>query len=373
MTTAGHSLGSTQELVGRIYDAAVEPALWCEAIEAIAGAAGCRSGIFYEHDTGTRRSRPLGFHRLDPDFMREYERHYSALDPWNRRVAGWPAGLAAPTYALIRDEEFRRTEFYQDHLRHTGMFYGLGGMVVRSHGRFAVFGVQCAYRDGRFAPRTIRRVEGLMAHLARAYRMQAVLGRARRERETLKDVLHLVGQPVLIVEADGRLVFANRAAEDLLDRSDALMLDGGRLQSAHREDRRRLERALRFDPGGGAPPATVALRRRGAPRATPLVLRAVPLQREAGIPGPGRIALLIESAAPGGAADRLAEAFQLSPAEARLWTELSEGRTLAQVAEVHAVSVNTLRVQLASLFRKVGVHRQAELVRVALQLRRGGG
>jgi hypothetical protein len=38
---------------------------------------------------------------------------------------------------------------------------------------------------------------------------------------------------------------------------------------------------------------------------------------------------------------------------------------LADIAETNAVSVNTLRAQLLSLFRKLGVHRQADRVRMA--------
>jgi DNA-binding CsgD family transcriptional regulator len=66
--------------------------------------------------------------------------------------------------------------------------------------------------------------------------------------------------------------------------------------------------------------------------------------------------------------EKLAELYDLTPAEARLWANLAAGATLAEIAERHRVSVNTLRVQLGSLFQKVGVHRQADLVRRALEI-----
>jgi len=370
---ATHRVAET--LVGCIYDAAVDPVLWSDAIGRIVEATHCRSGVLYEHDMATQQSRPLGFHRFDDTFMRDYECHYAALDPWNRRALAWPVGVVAPTYALIADDEFRRSEFYQDHLRLTGLFYGLGGVVERAGGRMAVFGVQCAYEDGRFSPEATALVGRLMPHIGRAYRMQTVLGRARRERETLADVLHLLEKPVLIVEPDGRLVFANHAAENLLDGADGLTLARGRIVAVHREDRAALAAALRpIDPNRA--PAAFALRRpplqnERHPR-PPLVVLAVPLPHGTSARG-GRIALLVETRdhRPHGCGD-LTAAFHLSAAEARLWSALADGATLAEIAAETAVSVNTLRVQLAALFRKVGVHRQADLVRLALEFRETG-
>jgi len=373
---ATHRVAET--LVGCIYDAAVDPVLWSDAIGRIVEATHCRSGVLYEHDMATQQSRPLGFHRFDDTFMRDYECHYAALDPWNRRARAWPVGVVAPTYALISDDEFRRSEFYQDHLRLTGLFYGLGGVVERAGGRMAVFGVQCAYEDGRFSPEATALIGRLMPHIGRAYRMQTVLGRARRDRETLEDVLHLLEKPVLIVEPDGRLVFANHAAENLLESADGLALARGRIAAAHRDDRAALTCALRPANPDDAPSA-IALRRRTPqnerhPR-PPLVVIAVPLPQGAVAGGrSGRIALLVETRdhRPHGLGD-LTAAFHLSAAETRLWSALVDGATLAEIAAETEVSVNTLRVQLAALFRKVGVHRQADLVRLALEFQTASG
>ena len=88
----------------------------------------------------------------------------------------------------------------------------------------------------------------------------------------------------------------------------------------------------------------------------------------------GRVALLLESAAPRPLPiEQLAGMFELTQAEARLWSGLAAGATLAQIAAKQRTSVNTLRVQLGRLFAKVGVHRQADLVRRALELGRPGG
>ena len=56
--------------------------------------------------------------------------------------------------------------------------------------------------------------------------------------------------------------------------------------------------------------------------------------------------------------------FGLSPAESRLAASLMQGRKLADIARDSGVEVTTLRTQLSSILRKVGVERQVDLVRV---------
>jgi DNA-binding CsgD family transcriptional regulator len=359
---------AVEDLIGGIYDAAANPGLWAEAIGRIVDATGCRTGVLYEHDMATHQSQPLGFHRFNTEFMREYAAHYGALDPWNSRVMHWPVGIAAPTYALMPEDEFRRTEFYQDYLRHTGAFYGLGGLVERADGKIAVFGVQRGYEDGRFTEESVSLVGALMPHLKRAYRMHSAIGRAQRDRETFEETLRVVPQSVLIVDREARLVFANRAAERMLATGDGMRLVGGRLTAAHRDDQATF--AALFNPLGAleGTGAVAALRR--AQNRRPLLVQAVPLRIQGRWDPEGRVVLLIDlDPPPRPSSDRLAQLFGLTAAEARLWSDLASGATLAEISHRRKVSINTLRVQLARLFNKVGVHRQADLVRRAMELR----
>jgi DNA-binding NarL/FixJ family response regulator len=60
----------------------------------------------------------------------------------------------------------------------------------------------------------------------------------------------------------------------------------------------------------------------------------------------------------------LAEFFGLSPAESRLTGALLAGKTMREIAADSGVQITTVRTQLSSVPRKVGVSRQTELIRV---------
>ena len=60
--------------------------------------------------------------------------------------------------------------------------------------------------------------------------------------------------------------------------------------------------------------------------------------------------------------------FGLTPAETRLALLVGDGYALREIGEMIGVSSNTLKTQLASIFRKTGTSRQAQVVRLMLQL-----
>ena len=65
-------------------------------------------------------------------------------------------------------------------------------------------------------------------------------------------------------------------------------------------------------------------------------------------------------------APRVRRLFGLTDAEFRVMAALTLGQTVEQVAAAHGVRVSTVRAQVRSIFEKTGVHRQADLVRLAL-------
>jgi len=66
--------------------------------------------------------------------------------------------------------------------------------------------------------------------------------------------------------------------------------------------------------------------------------------------------------------DILAQALDLTPAEARLAALLARGLSIEAAAAELRVAQQTTRNQLKSIFAKTGVHRQSELVSLIAQL-----
>ena len=352
-------------IIDRIHDAALDPTQWSGVVADLAGLCGAHTGIIYEFDRVRGTPAVMGTLQIDPSRAQLYEQHYYTVDPWNRHAMSSQIGRVTLTHKFMRDADFQRSEFYQDYLRQSDIFYALGTTVERTPDHMAVFGVQCGHRKGPFSQEAADMVELIAPHLRQAYLTRRTLRTVTQMCATLTETLHLIASPVLIVDGDGRLQFANHAAETLLNAGDGLRLTRGSVTPSGREQvalfAETLANLARGLDGARAPAHDLAIQRPASDR--PLLLRFTMLPRG----DEPRIAIFVDLAA--GVArsiDRLQQALRLTKAEARLLEGLVAGESLAALSEKHRVSINTLRVHLSRLFQKTGTHRQAELVRFAL-------
>jgi DNA-binding CsgD family transcriptional regulator len=72
------------------------------------------------------------------------------------------------------------------------------------------------------------------------------------------------------------------------------------------------------------------------------------------------ITSMVPSTSP--AAPLLQALFDLTPAEARTASQITQGKSIEQISSTTGIAQNTIRTHLKSVFQKTGVQRQAELV-----------
>jgi DNA-binding CsgD family transcriptional regulator len=65
--------------------------------------------------------------------------------------------------------------------------------------------------------------------------------------------------------------------------------------------------------------------------------------------------------------------FGLTQAEARVATTIFEGLSMREASDALGVALNTVRFQLARVYEKTGVTRQAELVKMMMRLSSSAG
>jgi DNA-binding CsgD family transcriptional regulator len=169
----------------------------------------------------------------------------------------------------------------------------------------------------------------------------------------------------VLLDVLGRTIRLNAQAERHLGRG--LTLTHGHLGAQHRHENAALQRLLGSVLQAGPvhqsrAETAVAISR---PDGRPLIVHAAPIVGAArNIFQRAKAILMIvdpdEHQEP--AIPMLRQAFGLSPAEARLASEIGNGRDLKEIAVSHGVSEGTLRAQLKAIFAKTDTHRQAELV-----------
>jgi len=176
--------------------------------------------------------------------------------------------------------------------------------------------------------------------------------------------------PILILDAERRPLSANAAARDFLGAGGSAALDAGRLRFADPDVDRAF--AVRLDgfvkaasvaPADGASEACLVCRPRAAATGPMYVLlsKLAPLDSSAG--GCAVVVTFFESQRSQQSLDAtsVSRSLGLSAAEARVAVGIAAGDTPDGVARAHGVGLSTVRTQLKSIYRKLGVRRQAEL------------
>ena len=170
---------------------------------------------------------------------------------------------------------------------------------------------------------------------------------------------------IVLVEAGGKVLLANRTGEAVLAGDDALRIERGILRARDSGASRALADLLR---DGDAPMGGAVVIPRDDRR--PLTVMVTPLKSQSqrlGAPLATK-AVFISDPERGldTSEDLLTRLYDLTPTEARVTTLLAQGLSLEECGDELAIAVATVRSHLKSIFQKTDCRRQSELVRLLL-------
>jgi len=386
---------ATADVIGGIYDAALEPARWPDALGRMAAHAEAESAAAIVVDLSGAAVGFMAVAGADPRALDDYAARYARIDPWTAFLGSRPAGRAIASQTVMDDAAFERTEFYNDFLRRYGLFHAMGGFVVRSGSLAFLTGVLRSRARGSFQPAELARLKAVFPHLGRAARIHRQLAQAGGIAAGLTTALDRVPLAALLSDRTGRVVWMNQLAEALVRRGEGLRVRQGRLEAAVANGtttelrrliaaaaliglhtpRRRLagtgaaddgdDGAIDVNQAGGVlllprpwplKPLTVMV--------TPMSEPAQPVDIALDLPRPEALLLVSDpERAVQLPTDRLTHAFGLTAAEAKLAAALATGSSLTAYAETAQITIGTARWYLKQALAKTGAHRQSELVR----------
>jgi len=235
-------------------------------------------------------------------------------------------------------------------------------------------GLHRSFKADAFSADELRDLNRLYPHLSRALRIHKEFHRLRHRQQSIDAALSRVLMGLIILGPDGTALYSNPVADSLLKRHPGLVLNGGRPQAHFAHENRRLQAML--DDLALADPADIdrhdlALGLHHPERDQPLNVVLATLNAPYGEHADmarGNVALYLCDPASRFhfSLDTLHALYDLTPAEARVAMALTNGQTPKQIAESQGVVVDTVRSQLKSLYVKMGVNKQQDVIRVLL-------
>jgi DNA-binding CsgD family transcriptional regulator/PAS domain-containing protein len=374
----GDAMGEDERvslLIGRIYDAALDPALWPHALGGVRDfVMGRAAGLIWK-DAVTRSSNALFMDDgggMDPGYVQLYVDKYIKLDPFTtfQFLAEVETPLATVDYHLPFDE-FAETRFYKEWAQPQGLVDTICTVLEKSSTSFAMYTVFRDERHGLVDAGARRRARLIAPHLRRAVVISQVLDSKTAEAATLADTFDSLRAGMVLVGPQGRIVHANASAYAMLAEGGVLRAAGGKLACTHVEAEQALHDVFLAAGCGDAAVGTKGI-------AIPLaagsdkryVAHVLPLtsgrRRRAGTSYAAVAAVFIHKAALATPTppEVVAKTFKLTPSELRVLLAIVEVGGVPETAEALGIAETTVKTHLHRLFAKTGTHRQADLAKL---------
>lgn len=354
-------LGLDAELIGDLYDVAIDEGRWPSVADLLAKATGVDAAGLWVTEQGAIVD--MASTAVQRETEAPYIAHFHKLDPWNRGLVTGRPDTVALACEHTPEDMLLRTEFYNDFARKFGLFRPMGAMIGLASGVVATVAVERTFAARHFEPEDKARLELLLPHVKRALQLRRSLLAARTAAAVHGAALDALAFGAVVCDAAGHVVFANAEAERLAARRAGVLLGAAGLRALVSSESAMLARLVRDAAGGGAG---------GTMRLTDgeggvLLVLVSPLPRSlspGGAPGHALVALRAAEDDPGFTVATLAALFRLSPAQADTALALYQGMSPEQIAETRGLRLSTVRTHLAEIFLRTGADGQRDLMRL---------
>lgn len=354
--------------VGNIYDAAIDPALWSQALASICAFVGGSSAALLWHDSALGHSEALHLYNFDPHYLQLYFEKYLPLNPMFPAATFVDEGVVVADEDIMPRAELNKTRFYKEWIKPQGTLGALSVNLEKGVLRTSMINVRMTVplndqmRD---------RLSLLVPHLQRAVTIGRLFDQSKRTEQALTETLDHVEAAVFLVDAKAGIHFANRTAKSMLGEAALVRKERNTLRAAAAEANHVLRDAFvaagKDDASIGTRGIAVPLKNASNERWFAHVL---PLtsgrRRHAGDSYRAVAAVFIRRTAPDALSplEETAKLYKLTAGEVRVFDAMLKVNGVKAIADLLGLSQATVKTHLHNVFRKTGTKRQSELVKL---------
>jgi hypothetical protein len=216
------------QLIGDIYDAALDAELWPRALEKVCGfVGGSQANIFWQDVIGKAAKKVFEWGN-DPHYTRLYMETYAKINPMFPGAYAQPLGEVFSQIDLLSFDELHETRLYKEWMQPQGFVDFVACLLDKSGGSCIPVTVIRHERQGLVDEHTIARMTLIVPHIRRAAVIGNVIGLRTCEASTLADTLDGLAAGILLVDGAGRVTHANARGQAMLDDGAILSGHGGR-------------------------------------------------------------------------------------------------------------------------------------------------
>jgi len=357
-------------IVGDIYDCVLDPEGWTGVMVRITETMDAAYSTIALANIEGNHGRFAARSPWDAEQMRVLQEDYDFdAIPGLKAVVVGDVDTPVATLSHMSEAELQQTPFFQNWAKPQGLREGCIIKFVHTQDRIGLMG--CTTRADReiISVEEQRFMALLSPHLRRASLIGDLLDQARVTASLYRQALDHLAVAVVLTGANGSILHANGAAQQMFSAQGPILSRHGLLQAQNTAVVLALQEAI-----ASAASADASIGSRGiglpisAPGQPPAVAYVLPLTegtaRAAFRPACAAVFVSTTTSASPLPEAVLTTLFDLTPAEARVLLRIGSGLSASRSAVSLGIGENTLKTHLNRIFAKTGTQRQADLVKL---------
>jgi DNA-binding CsgD family transcriptional regulator len=367
----------SSHIVPEIYEATIDPNHWDYVVAMIARLTGSASACLYYKNKEMELASTVAQHGFAEVQRLEFSSHLDALDEIFLAHASDNSeepicSQFAPGKGNAITED---SALYQDWMKPNGVFHIAGAQIVDTKTHQAGVVVLRSEKAGVWGKGEIRILDELLPHMSRALRIHSEFTFLRLRQDALLKGLDRLVIGLILYDRNARPVYINPTAKAIIDTHPALQMQEGKLFLVNPEDEKNLRQTIidtaEIDPDDSWK-QSVAIGICHPDIKVPLPLLVTPMHAHlitSDLDYEGaKVAVFLSdpNLQQPISIESLVSVYGLTPSEAQVAISLANGHSIDQIANQSHHSAHTIRSQLKSVFRKTGVSRQSELIKLLL-------
>ena len=367
----------SSHIVPEIYEATIDPNHWDYVISMIAKLTRSTSACLYYKNKEMEFASTIAQYGLPEDQRINFGDQCDSLDHMfsGRGKNNEEEPVCTQFYPGSNGVMPADAKLYLQWMKPNGIFYVGGAQFVDNETHTAGIAILRDKDAGAWSDGELRVINEILPHLKRALNIHSEFTHLRLKQDALLKGLDRLVIGLILYDRHAQPVYINPTAKAIIKQHPALQMHEGDMLLIDPEAEKNLRKTIidtaEIDPDDSWK-QSVAIGVTHPDAEAPLPLLVTPMHAHlitSDLDYEGaKVAVFLSDPNLDQpiSIDNLVSVYNLTPSEAQVAISLANGHSIDKIANSSHHSAHTIRSQLKSVFRKTGVSRQSELIKLLL-------
>lgn len=363
------------DIIAHIYDAALNRTAWYTVLEGIAALTASKSAILLFQSHKPDHTTVLSSYGFDAKWLTVYDEEHGAIDPSLEIISAAPVGELTAISCAHKDELFCESRTYHEFYKPQGVFHLAGTCLVQTKNSSTLLGFQRTKSAPEYQSETLELVKCLLPHLQKALHIYETYTEAVVKNDAFASSIDTMQMGAVFFNHQFQISYCNKSASSIINQHPAISMQNQHVFATIDECNKKLRKAIiaasqaNLD---GTFIKSVAIGLKSPESLAILPVLITPIHQSSFSPhiSKGAITAVMTLTDPDQilltSSELLSTIYHLTKSEADVAIALANAMSVKDIAEEKGVQLTTIRSQVQSIYAKMAVKTQAQLIKTLL-------